>query len=324
MQPTPCRMFYLFHGEDTHSQQEALAKLLAKMDDPAMLDLNTTRLEGNVTLAELQQATAVMPFLAKVRLVIVRDLFAARPDKAFMEQLAAYLPQLPETTRLFFLESKVLPANHAILKLAEQAEGGYVKRFDRPEGSALERWIREQVAARHGRVHPHAVQLLAANVGSNLQILAHELDKLVLYKGDDGEISAADVTLLSPYVAEASIFELVDALGSRNSKRASLLLQQKFMEGADPFYLFTMIVRQFRLLIQVKELAETGKRPPTIGQELKLHSFVVGKLYQQSQGFSMAQLEQIHRHLLDIDVGSKTGRHDMLTALNLLVASLTL
>lgn len=93
-------MFYLFHGEDTHSQQEALAKLLAKMDDPAMLDLNTTRLEGNVTLAELQQATAVMPFLAKVRLVIVRDLFAARPDKVFIAQLAAYLPQLPETTRL--------------------------------------------------------------------------------------------------------------------------------------------------------------------------------------------------------------------------------
>ncbi|NJN54176.1 MAG: hypothetical protein HC804_05095, partial [Anaerolineae bacterium] len=138
------------------------------------------------------------------------------------------------------------------------------------------------------------------------------------------EITAADVLLLSPYAAEASIFDLVDALGSRNSKRASLLLQQKFSEGADPFYLFTMFVRQFRLLIQVKELADEGKRPPAIGQELKLHSFVVGKLYQQSQGFSLPQLEQIYHHLLDIDVGSKTGRQDMPTALNLLVAALTL
>ena len=84
-----------------------------------------------------------------------------------------------------------------------------------------------------------------------------------------------------------------------------------------------MFMRQFRLLIQVKELADEGKRPPAISQELKLHSFVVGKLYQQCQGFSMAQLEQIYRHLLSIDVDVKTGKNDMTTALNLLVASLT-
>jgi DNA polymerase-3 subunit delta len=84
-----------------------------------------------------------------------------------------------------------------------------------------------------------------------------------------------------------------------------------------------MFTRQFRLLIQVKELADEGKRPQTISQELKLHNFVVGKLYQQCQGFSLTQLEQIYRHLLDIDVEVKTGRNDMTTALNLLVAALT-
>jgi DNA polymerase-3 subunit delta len=231
---------------------------------------------------------------------------------------------MPETTRLFFLETKQLSASHAIVKLAEQHERGYVKQFDRPEGGALEKWIREQVAERHGRIHPQAVQLLAVNVGNNLEALANELDKLVLYKGEGQEITAADVTLLSPYAAEANIFDLVDALGNRNSKKASLLLQQKFSEGIDPFALFPMFVRQFRLLIQVKELADSGKRAPAIGQELKLHSFVVGKLYQQSQGFSLSQLEQIYHHLLDIDIGCKTGRQDMNTALTLFVAGLTL
>ena len=104
---------------------------------------------------------------------------------------------------------------------------------------------------------------------------------------------------------------------------SALLLQEKFLEGADPFYLFSMFIRQFRLLIQVKELADDGKRPPAISQELKMHSFVAGKLYQQCQGFSIGQLEQIFRHLLTIDVEVKTGRNDMTTALNLLVASLT-
>ncbi|MCP4363286.1 MAG: DNA polymerase III subunit delta [Chloroflexi bacterium] len=317
-------MFYIFHGEDTHSQQETLAKLQAKMGDPAMLDLNTTRLEGKISFAELQQTTSAIPFLAPVRLIIGHDLLTAKPDKAFVDKLATYLPQMTETTRLFFLESKALKASHPIIKLAEKEKAGYVKKFAKPEGHALDKWIRDEAAARNGRIQPRAVHMLATNIGSNLNILSNELDKLVLYKGEEAEITADDVTLLTPYAAEASIFDLVDALGNRNSKKASLLLQQKFSEGTDPFYLFSMVIRQFRLLIQVKELAEAGERPPGISQTLKMHSFVAGKLHQQSQGFSLPQLEQIYHHLLDIDVGVKTGRQDMTTALNLLIAALTI
>jgi DNA polymerase III delta subunit len=54
-----------------------------------------------------------------------------------------------------------------------------------------------------------------------------------------------------------------------------------------------------------------------------MHNFVAGKLYQQAQQFSLPQLEQIYHHLLEVDVGVKTGRNDMVTALNLFVAGLT-
>ncbi|HIE55898.1 MAG TPA: DNA polymerase III subunit delta [Chromatiaceae bacterium] len=316
-------MFYIFHGNDSHSQLEALAKLQAKMGDPSLLDLNTTRLEGRVTFNDIQQAASAIPFLAKVRLVIVRDFFRGKPDKKTVDQLLEYLPNLPETTRLFFLESKKLPPNLRILKLAEAEKSGFVKLFSLPEGSALDRWIREAAAQRDGRISPQAVHLLAANIGSNLEILENEIEKLTLYAGEE-EITSQDVARLSPYAAEINIFDLVDALGNRNNKKATLLLHQKLSEGEDPFRVFGMIIRQFRLLIQVKELAQEGKRPPAISQELKLPNFVTGKLYQQSQGFSLDQLEQIYRHLLDIDIGAKTGRHELPTALDLLVASLTL
>jgi DNA polymerase-3 subunit delta len=179
------------------------------------------------------------------------------------------------------------------------------------------------VEERNGRISPHAAHVLASNVGSNLGILENEIEKLVLYKGAEATIEVQDVGLLSPYAAEASIFDLVDALGNRNSKQAAILLQKKMQEGADPFYLFTMFVRQVRLLIQVKELADAGQRPPAISQTLKMASFVANKLYQQAQQFSLPQLEQIYHHLLEIDVGAKTGRSDMVTALNLLVAGMT-
>ncbi|MCA9945949.1 MAG: DNA polymerase III subunit delta [Anaerolineales bacterium] len=315
-------MFYIFHGDDTHAQQVTVSQLIGKLGDPAMLDLNTTKLESNVTFSQLQQAASAIPFLAKVRLIIVRDLLSGKLDKSYQKQLLDYLPNLPETTRLLFLESQALKGNNPLVKLAESEKSGYVKQFSKPEGAALERWIRQQVEGENGRISPQATHMLAVNIGNQMDILSREIEKLVLYCNGE-EIQSEQVKQLSPYAAEASIFDLVDALGNRNSKKAAQLLQEKFMEGADPFYLFSMFIRQFRLLIQVKELADEGKRPPAISQELKMHGFVVGKLYQQCQGFSMAQLEQIYRHLLNIDVDVKTGRNDMVTALHLLVASLT-
>ncbi len=314
-------MFYIFHGDDAHSIEKTLAGLQAKQGDPAMLDLNTARFDGRrVTLSELQHACDSVPFLAKIRLVIVHDLFSAKPE--FADALLDYLPNLPEATRLVFIESKELPANHPAVKLATASEKGYVKSFSRPEGGKLESWIRKRVKEAGGQIQPQATHLLAVNVGSELDILDNEIEKLVLYKGRE-PIEPRDVDLLCPYVAEASIWDMVDAIGSRHSRTAAQLLHKKLSEGVDPFYLFAMIVRQFRLLIQVKELADGGHGPVDVARILKMHSFPAGKLHAQSKNFSMAQLERIYAHLLEMDVGVKTGQTDMATAVELLVAGVT-
>lgn len=317
-------MFYIFHGDDVHSRRQTIARLLDQLGDPEMLDLNTTRLPGKgLTLGDLRQACDALPFLAPVRLVLVDNALSQSPSKELVGGLLDYLPGLPETTRLIFLEDRALPARSPLLALAESAENGYAKAFKQPEGSDLERWIRRRVANGNGRIAPRAVHLLATNVGSRLTVLDNEIEKLLLYVGPDRPIEADDVNRLSPYAAEASIFALVDALGSRNGREAARLLQAKLAEGADPFYLLAMFIRQFRLLIQVKSLAEEGTQAGAIAKALKLHNFVAGKLLRQSQQFSADQLAHIYAHLLDIDVRVKTGRADLTTSLNLLVAGVT-
>lgn len=316
-------MFHLFHGQDTYSQRETLAALLAKEGDPDMLSLNTTRLGSKCTFAELQGACDAMPFLARVRVVLVQDLFSSIPDKSFVEKLEAYLPNLPGTTRLIFLESQALPENHRIIRLAAKDKIGYVRKFDLPKGDELERWVRGHAESRGGRIAHPAASLLAANVGGDLLALTNEIEKLVLYKGPDNTIEEADVELLSPYAAEGNIFDLVDALGGRQSARVAELFQQKVNEGVDPFYLFSMFTRQFRLLLQARALLDTGERPAGIAELLKVRPFVAEKLARQARNFTLPQLEQIYRRLLDMDVDSKTGKADLMTALYLLVAGLT-
>jgi len=320
-------MFYVFHGEDTHSQQETLDQLKKKLGPADMLSLNTTKLEGRgLTVARLRDACNIMPFLSPKRLIIVEGFLSQKLPKKESTELLTYLAEMPDSARLVFLEKKGLSTKHVVLKLAQDdKDKGYVRLFERPKGAKLEGWVKNRVVQKGGKIHPRAAQLLAQNVGSDLQVLDNELEKLVLYKGVMGnseereQITAADVQRLSPYAAEANMFDLVDALGNRNGRLAAQLLQQKLAEGAEPFLVFSMVIRQFRLLLQVKELLGEGGNPAAVSKALRIHSFVAGKLCQQSNRFTLDLLEQIYHKLLQIDVDVKTGQNDLVTALNMLI-----
>jgi DNA polymerase-3 subunit delta len=159
-------------------------------------------------------------------------------------------------------------------------------------------------------------------VGEDLRLLEMEITKLLSYVNLSRPIQPADVALLTPYAAQVDIFALVDAIGQQQGQRAVTLLRRKLEAGDEPLYLLAMIIRQTRLLIQVKEKLEQGYRPDEIAREVRIHSYVAGKLSQQARNFDLPRLEAVHRRLLDTDVAIKTGKADLVVALDLLVVEL--
>ena len=330
-------MFYIFHGEDEFGRSEKVAQLRGQLaeGDAAMADLNTTILDGaKLTIAELRHVCDTIPFMAERRLVIVRDLLSrlvpqgkgkgkkSARESAFLDELAAYLPLLPPTTRLFFVEDGALLPSHPILKVAQREERGFIQVFNRPKDYELPGWIQQQVLAQGGEIDQEAVTLLAALVGSDLRLLDSEIEKLLLYT-DGRPINAADVRALVTRAREASIFDLVDYVGQRKADRALRLLHALTSDGAEPLYVLAMLARQFRILIQIKELAAQDLAQATITKKLKLHRYVVQKGLGQARNFSMAQLEAAHQRLVEADWQIKTGQTEDELALDILVVDLT-
>ncbi len=324
-------MFYLFHGEDEFSRSETLADFKRKMGDSGLAELNITVFDGSkVALSELQHACDSVPFLADRRLVIVEGLLTHLEPKRkgekraawqgeYLEGLIRYLQHLPETTRLVFVEDRTISEDNPIYQLALAEKCGHVREFQPPRGEQLSRWIEERVRRKGGRIEPAAVEELAAFVGNDLRLLDQEIEKLVAYVNWARPITEDDVRLLVSYVREASVFEMVDALGQRDTQRAARLLHQLLETGEHPLALLGMIVRQFRILIQVKELTEQGLSQQKIASRLRLHPFVARKARRQAMNFSMEQLEAIYRKLLETDVAIKTGQMEEVLALDMLV-----
>jgi DNA polymerase-3 subunit delta len=334
-------MYYIFHGEDEFSRNEQIKKFRTQMGDPQFADLNIAHFDGRkLTLGELTHACDAVPFLSDKRLVIVEGLLArleprrkksedetseeieeeTNPDLA--KELLAYLPRLPETTRLVFSEAKTLAKNNPILKYAASDKNAHVKEFSAPDARALPKWITERVKQKGGSIEAEAVNELAASIGNDLRLLDNEIEKLLTYRAQQ-PIRAEDVRALVTSVTESSVFDLVDAIGRRETRHALQLLHHQLAHNAAPLYLIAMITRQFRLLLQWRDLAERGIASEQATAQLKLHPFVARKTAEQARNFSLPQLEAIYQKLLDTDIAIKTGRHEPMLALDLLVVELT-
>ncbi|HEX2923281.1 MAG TPA: DNA polymerase III subunit delta, partial [Chloroflexota bacterium] len=138
----------------------------------------------------------------------------------------------------------------------------------------------------------------------------------------DRAVEIEDVRLLVADARKANVFAMVDALGQRQPEAAVRELRKLLSEGDHPLRIVAMVVRQFRLLIQVKELSEAGASPDEIAQKAGAPYRGVMGLQRQARNFSFTQLERAYRKLLDYDVQVKTGACDPEAALEFLMADL--
>lgn len=320
--------FYVLHGSDEFSLRQQVRSLRAAMGDPATAEMNTSVLDGKSTsAAQVLSAARAMPFLSDKRLVIVEGMLswlarkgAGKTGKAELEELAAGLEDLPPHARIVFVETDTLSDKHPIVVAAKTLPGGFHKLFGPPPNLAA--WIRGHAREVYGvDVEPQAAAALATIIDNDLRAADNEIAKLATYVNGERPITVEDLKLLTTYAAEPDVFEMVDAIGRRDGQTA-IRLMHRLLAQDDPLRLFGMIVRQFRLLILAREHLNAGGAPGSLGQAIGVHPFVAKKLSEQVRAFSMEQLDAIYHHLLDTDLGIKTGKVDGALALDLLIAGI--
>lgn len=340
-------MFYVLHGNDEFTCREHLKQLRQQGDFAFNQDRYTG---GEVSLATITATCSTFPFLSEQRLVILDGLPKKRPGKDapasaaptegvetsakgrkkkggkgaesradFEKGLAEAIPGMPDSTVLIVLVDEELAASSPLLKVA--GTHGKVLQATVPKGAALESWIKKRAQGCGVKISGEAATMLADFIGSQLRLLANELDKLATYVGTGKTIEVSHVRLLSAQVQEARIFDLTDALAQRNRTLALNLLHDLLADGMHPLAMLPTITSQVRNLLLVKELASSGLRAPQIASALGSAPFLVEKALRNIGKFSTPQLEQTYHQLLETDAALKRSRLTPEMALDLLVVN---
>ena len=101
---------------------------------------------------------------------------------------------------------------------------------------------------------------------------------------------------------------MVAAVAEKKQKRALELYYDLLALKEPPMRILFLLVRQFRLLLEVKELDQSGYGRKEIGEKQGLHTFVVGKYQGQAKLFKKKELREILEMAADLEESVKTGR----------------
>lgn len=300
-------MLYLFHGGNDYLIKQAVNALGIDFSEVKTLDfVDSTR--------EVTEHGSLNDLLSQQSLFVEKTLFVLqgflkKAGKKELGNLLKYLQNANIDTNVVFCEKKLDQRLKIVKWLKENAE---VKEFGELRKPEARKWILETIEQwSNGAIEHSAIEELIRLHGSNLWALNNEIKKLASFAKGRG-ISLDDVRKLCVSFVDEKIFDFTDAIAMRNKKKAAILFTKLLFQQQDPWYVFAMIVRQFRLLTLMK----------SSGKLFKAHPFVVQKTRQQAKYWELDELKKVYKKLLDIDLSCKTGRGDLKTELSLLIAQL--
>ncbi len=330
-------MIFFLYGEDTYRSRQKLKELkeafIAKHDKGG---LNITHLDGEkLDIEKFRNAVSGSSFLANKRLIVVEDFLSRNKGQKVFEEINDYLytnKELPKDNSVLFWESSNFEKKKFTSKkdksptpkrnplLNNLLKEKFCWQFEPLTNAKVINWIQKKIKEEKININADALQALVAYISNDIWQLNQDMEKLIAYcQGRD--IAINDVELLVRAKFNDNIFHLVDAIGQKNKKLALKLVRDQLDSGQDFDNIFPMIIRQFRILLQIKEKVDNGFPTTHLASELNLHSYVVEKALIQALRYKLPQLKKIYNQILNIDVKRKTGLNRPEILLDLLIAT---
>lgn len=248
---------YLLVGPERYLRREAVqsitdaalnATLIREFND-ASFSLLTDSVRSAIAAAEQ------LPMMSERRVVRVRDF--ARLRDADEDVLIAYLSNPSPTTVMIFSADDLDKRKKSTKALLDACT---VVDFSALKDSEAKAWAKSYLKSVKTAADDQVLSEIVNLVGTDVQTLANEIDKLGSAAVDTGRITMEMVDELIGRTRELSNFELGDHLLSSNRKRAMETLHRLLDDGAEPVMLIGLIAGNYHRLALGKHLLTRGGR----------------------------------------------------------------
>ncbi|WP_346908061.1 DNA polymerase III subunit delta [Faecalicatena orotica] len=307
------KQVYLLYGEENYLKKQYKDRFTKAML-PDGDTMNYAYYEGKgVDVREVIDLAETLPFFAERRLIVFENTGFFKNAGA---DLADYIKEMPDTTYFIFIENEV--DKRSKLFKAVKAKGHIVELPFQDEVT-LKKWILGQVRKENKQISESTVTYLLNKIGTDMENIQKELEKLFCYTLEKDSIAAEDVDAVCVTQISNHIFDMVNAVAEKRQEHALELYYELLALKEPPMRILYLMTRQYRILHQVRDLLKKGYGRKEIASKAGLHPFAAGKYMDQAKHFGSSELRAIMEDSADIEERVKTGRLTDVMAVELFI-----
>jgi DNA polymerase-3 subunit delta len=325
--------FYLFSGPEVYLKKDLLREILQHLEQKGK-HFYLEKVDGaTFNINNLIKGTKQVTIFSSGRLLWVDNPAFLMKKKATTKgkgrsgnknegkEIETFLQSKLEN-EIIILSVPEVDRRKKIVKMIESVNA--LIEFPLLKGNALLRWIKKEFSYGGKQVEDEALHELVQRVGEDLYLIKQEIEKIITYLSGEKKVTKPLIESLVPENRQVNIFNLVDAVGHKDSETTFLHLRNMLRRNEHPLIILAMVSRQYRLLYQVLFLQDKKMTLREIASFLKLPPFFVERLLEQAKGYSKNGLSRIMAYLKDTDLKIKTGFCRPEDALEQLLLQLTI
>ncbi len=304
---------YLLYGKEPYLIRR-YKRLLTQAFLPHADDMNLTRFIGReVDETAIIETANTMPFFAPCRVIVVED--TGIPAKKSEKMVEAF-DHLPETTYMIFVEESIDKRMGFYKKVVKF---GRVEELNRPDEKTLTQWMLQRVQKAGLAISRDAWNDFYVRSGDSMDNMSNEMNKLISYCIDKEAIRKNDVEDVCVNWIEERIFELMEAIASKNPHMMMKLYKDMLLMHEEPLHILAVLRSQFLKLLLLKEMDRHREPDREISARTKIPSFFLRKNRNLAGNFTIKELEELLIDIGNLEADMKTGRVNMQIGLELLM-----
>ncbi len=216
-----------------------------------------------------------------------------------LEAVAASVAALPPDLTLVLIARAKAPAK--LLKAVKAAKGE-VHEFEAPKARDMPRVLVADAQKLGFRLEPAAARVLVDRMGASPVRLHNELERLAIWAGAGGEVSAADLDEMIADTSEAVVWSLSDALIEGNAPLALRIGEQLIGQGENVTGLIYGLASRLRQACAAAAKLEEGMAPAQVESSLKMHPYAAKQLVRRLRDADLEDLRQATEALAELEL----------------------
>lgn len=309
---------YLFYGMEDYLKDETVTRLENILIEPDMHDLNYSVfhlpsknekqfespagiMEKNVVLENALSSADSLPFISVKKMVVIKNIHKLLESQD--ELLKKYIEKPHLSTCLVLVGGDKLPKREIFRKIEKLYP---TVNFYNLFGTQICLWIIEYAKNFDKIISSDGPEEILKITGNNLFDIKNELDKLILYVGNNSEIEMNDIECCCGHFRENTVFELMPALAEKQTETAIKILANLFNSGEDEYMILSQVADRYRKYLKFNELTESG----VDDGEAALRSgvkFYQDKFITDARKLSISEIKISLSKILETDIKMKSG-----------------